>query len=420
MIKRNIILALVMLFGLNTTCVYADDFESLGNSSDCAPSLTYESSDCCPLGLIGLIVDKNYTPITGGTLFISLLRGYMKLDDYFYPDSKGDTNSYMILGRMLKFAIEGTVLSTMMVAQHEVFGHGWRAREFGVPVLGYEIRPFSGSTELSAVAYNQLLLTEQAAISTGGMEANTILAKQLRNHWLPTASLDEREGLFYLLTATDQTHYVVKTARRNTFSSGNDVIAYINEVNNWYGSQVLTRHNLKNKVLIDLLDPFLWFSLYGVGNYLYDGTQCFQYPMIPIGDYQYLPGMRLALAPYGPEYQLINYIRGNDYILQATLRYGRTGKKDSMAVVLERSCLWVAGDLMFDGRLDIWGQPRVLVNYSYQTNRQIGGAISLTGHYRIAGCFEILGQAGYKTSGFMPGESLKRGAILRIGFGFSI
>lgn len=386
-------------------------------------SFSYDSSNGCkPIGLIGLIFDEDFSPVTGGSFFISVLRGYMLLDDYLFPNTEGDTNAYMILGRLAKFAIEGTVLNTMMVAEHEIFGHGWRAREFDVPIFAYRIRPFSGYTILSSSAVNQLLFTEQAAISTGGMEANSILAKQIRNHWLPCQALDEREGLLYILTSMDQTHYVIKTGSSsvNTFSDGNDVIHYVNEVNNWYQRQVLTRQELRSKAWIDFLDPYLWYSAYSVGRFVYNGTQCLQYPMIPICDYKYLPGMRLALAPYGPEYQLINYIISNDldFILQATLRYGHTGDKKSAGITLERSCMWCAGDLMFDGRLDVWAQPKVLVAYSDQASRRFGAALSVTGHYRIINCLEIMAQAGYKMSGYMPGEALKRGAILRIGFGF--
>jgi len=374
------------------------------------------SACCCPKGPIGLILDKNYSPYVGGSGLISLWRIYMSLDDYFFPNSEGDTNAYTMLARTCKLTLEDLAVSAGMVTQHEIFGHGWRAREFNLPVFAYSVQPYRGYTEFSKTKFNLLTPSEKIAFIAGGMEATGILAKQLRDRWLETKSIDEREGHFYLITSLDQTLYVMRTKQNTTGFYENDVQAYVQQVNNWYGRTVLTPQRLRSSGLIDLLDPYLWFSLFGLGHYIFDGTQCFEYPMLPIGDYQYLPGFRLALAPYGPEYQLINYIRGPDYTLQATLRYGNTGGKNSGGLILEMARLWAVDCLSVDGRLDMWSQPKLFVATADQARRTFGGAASLFVRYRLFNNFEIMGQAGYKTKGYIPGESLRRGPILRAGF----
>lgn len=430
MIKKHTISLLVALIALQSTLVFAQGYETeadtaVPDSGYTAPPQVYSVSDatpetlssCCPKGPIGLVIDKDYSPEMGGSGLISIWRSYMALDDYLWPSTQGDTSAYMMLARLGKLGLENVVLSTGMITQHEVFGHGWRAREFNLPIYRYGIRPYSGYTVFSLTKYLQLSPSERIAFVTGGMEADGLLAKQLRDRWLETKFIDEREGQFYLVTALDQTLYVLNNRKEKTFNDGgNDVQAYLREINNWYGHTVLTDKQLRRKEMIDFLDPYMWYSLYSMGHYVIDGTPCFDYPMIPIGSVQYLPGFRIALAPYGPEYQFINYIRALDYTLQATLRYGNTGGKNSEGLTIEMTKLWADNCLSIDGRADVWSQPQMFISTSHLAPRKSGAALSLIGRFRIINNFELMGQLGYKTTGYMPGEALKRGPILRAGF----
>lgn len=372
------------------------------------------SEGCCPKGPIGLILDKDYSPIVGSSALNSLVNAYMTIDDRVYPNSQGDTNSYMIFGRFVKTALEDVAFSTGMVTQHEIFGHGWRAREFDVNVNKYKIQPYKGSTLIDQAKFNTLSPSERIAVIAGGMEATSILAQQIRNRWLESKFIDEREGHFYLNNILDQTFNVWRI-RNSRILGVSDVSLYIQQINNWYGRTVLTHKQLARREVFDLFDPYLWYSVYGLSNYLYDGTQCFEYPMIPFGEYRYLPGFRVALAPYGPEYLFINYLRAMDYTIQATFRYGSTGGKDSEGLILEMSRLWAEECLSFDGRVDLWSQPRLFVEESHQADRKLGGAVLLTGRYRFLPNFEMMGQLGYKMKGYMPGEGLNRGIIFRWG-----
>lgn len=425
MIKKLSLSLLVLSLGLYSVPSFAEGWGEVvdnaasdsGLSSPASNSYTSDgSTPCCPKGAIGIILDKDFSPLVGSAGLISVWRAYMSLDDHLYPSSQGDTSGYMMLGRLGKLALEDVALSTGMVTQHEIFGHGWRAREFNIPVFKYLVRPYSGYTEFQLNKYNQLSPSERIAFTAGGMEADGILAKQLRNRWLDTKSIDEREGHFYLITALDQTLYVMNTRQAGNVDYEDDVQAYVQQLNNWFGKPVLNQRKLRHKERVDFLDPYLWYSLYSMGHYLLDGTQCFEYPMIPIGDYQYLPGFRLALAPYGPEYQFINYVRAPDCTLQITLRYSNTGGKNSQGLILETTRLWTADCLSFDGRFDMWCQPELFTQQAHQATRDVGGAASVVARYRIVNNFELMGQLGYKSTGYMPGEALRRGPIVRAGF----
>ncbi len=364
---------------------------------------------------VQIIVDQHLSPVTGASAFITLLRGYQALDDNLLPSTQGQCDIAMIGGRFLKFIFEGALFSTATVAQHEYFGHGWRLREFHIHA-NYRIRPYDGFTSFSAAPFNNLSPLQRNSVNVGGIEATTILAKQLRNSFLESCWIDERAGHMYLLNNFDQTFYVLSTKHENNTTSGNDITAYISTLNNWHGQQVLTHNQLKKKIYLDFLDPYFFYSLYGIGTYLINGDPAFEYPMLCIGDYKYLPGLRMALAPYGPEYQLINYIKTAEHIIQATFRYGNTGGKHSSGLTLEATRLFTSELLNFDGRLDLWQQPKLFTATAAQASSKAGAAMSLIARYQVAQCFDIFAQLGYKTTGYMQGESLKHSPIARIGF----
>lgn len=368
----------------------------------------------------GLIADKHFSEITGAALMTSGLRTYQMADDWLIPSTAGDTSACMILGRFGKLVLENFLLdSYLMVAQHEVFGHGARGREFGLSGLKYNVTPFSGATYFNNTQLLQLSLSEQIAFSAGGIEGDGILAKYLRDQWLNSKCMDTREANLYYRTSLDQTFYILNTKyyeKHSSFPAGHDIKEYIVDVNRWYGSAVLTTQKLRKQALMDFFDPFFFYSLFSMGDYVIEGNQAFEYPMIPIGAYCYLPALRLSLTPFGPEYQFLNFVKGIDNVIQATLRYGHTGFKRSYGLAVEATRLWTSDLLTFDGKVDIWNQPKLFTSNAASAPNRFGGAISCIARYRLMDQLDLMGQIGYKTSGYMPGEFLKASPILRVGF----
>jgi hypothetical protein len=370
---------------------------------------------------VGLIFDKNLSAHVGASGFLTLLSGYQALDNHFLPDTRGDKSAYTMLGRFGKLVLEDVLFSTAMIAQHEVFGHGARAREFHLKMVKYNVRPYKGYVSYLIADYNKLSPSEKITFVTGGMEGTGVLAKRVRDSWLETNTIDERQAHMYFLNITDQTSYILNNRHEKTFNTdGNDVSAYIRELNAWHGNQVMDKNKLHKKALIDIFDPYLFYSIYGMGLYIFEGTQNWEYPMIPIGDYKYLPGMRLALAPYGPEYQLINYIRSPERSIQATFRRGKTGIRRSLGTTIEMTRLVSSEYFNVDAKFDLWRQPRLFTSSAQNAHHKLGGGLALLARYKMFNCAELVGQLGYKTSGYAPGDPLKRGPYLRAGFNVHI
>jgi len=364
----------------------------------------------------GPIIDRHASPYVGANAVITGFRGYQWLDDTFIPSSVGDTSSPLMLGRFAKVLfLDLPIANTGMIVQHEIFGHGFRARELGVKVQKYKIRPFSGTTYLNATQYNNLSFSEQAAISTGGMEASTILANQVRTRWIDSEAIDSREAALYLLTNTDQTFYVLENSHRdNTFANGHDVVEYVKKVNDWYQRPVTSSHQLKKRAWLDFFDPFLFYSAYSMGMYVTDGVQQWEYPMLAIGEYRYLPAARMVLAPYGAEYQLNNFIKG-PYTIFANLRYGNTGGRQSSGIGVEVVDFFKTDLLKLGAKVDLWNQPKLFTTNASLNSTKFGAAASVLARYRVLEKLDVVGQAGYKTSGYVQGEILKHSPILRVG-----
>lgn len=376
------------------------------------------------------IFDSTFSPIVGAEAFISGLRVYQLLDDNFVPSTQGSTDGTMVFARLGKLALEYLLFETVSTAQHEIFGHGARGREFHFEPMRYRIRiGGGGSTHFQRRDYLRLSPNEKMAFTTGGVESTYILAKQLRNRWLDAKYLDEREGQLYLLTALDQTHYILKTHNkpgRRFFNAPflddrHDIMSYIRQINAWHRRHVLTASDLRRYALFDLLDPYLYLSLFSIGQYLYDGTQGFEYPMLDFGNIQYLPGFRLALAPYAPEYQFINYFRGLDQTVQFTLRYSNLASRQSYGLILEVLRLWSSDLLNFDGRLDLWNQPKLHTHFFRRSeDNKWGIGASIMARYRVNNSVELKAQLGYKTTGYIPGEALKHTPIIRAGINLQL
>jgi hypothetical protein len=129
---------------------------------------------------------------------------------------------------------------------------------------------------------------------------------------------------------------------------------------------------------------------------------------------------RLNFTPFGTEYQFNNYIKTPCRIVQANLRIGETGHKQTWGVGLTATQLLNTDLLTIDGKLDVWKQPQLFKSTAALAKNQLGAAASFIARYKIAPQLDINAQIGYKTSGYLQGEPLRRGVIFKIGFGVYI
>jgi hypothetical protein len=126
-------------------------------------------------------------------------------------------------------------------------------------------------------------------------------------------------------------------------------------------------------------------------------------PMIPIGATRYLPMVRFQLTSFGTEWVIDNAFVRNGRFIDATIRAGQTIGARTWGVGLQSTRVAVWKQWTFDGEGHLWRQP------------EWGGEATGTARRRLRSGLSIVAQGGYKTNGFLAGERIHQGAILRIG-----
>lgn len=362
-----------------------------------------------------IIFDKDLSPYSGSSMMISTYNFYKALDDKFLPSSYGKVNLKWRLGRVVKTGLNYVPASYLMVFQHEVFGHGYRGREFDFSYLGYNVRIDSGYTSFSASEYAALGTYQKTALTAAGLEANTILSQQIRQSWLQGQKLDNRDAMSYVLNQIEQVRYVYLTYSSNLYR-GNDVTSYISLVNQYNGDSRLNMHKMRRYILWDLLDSGLFTSLYGIGKYIYDGTPAVSFKMIDIQGYEYLPAARTIFAPWGLEFQVQNFIRTpNHKLLQVNLRYGGHAALNSFGIDFMFAPIWQYKKFYFSNQVSIWRQPNLIYANAAVAKAQFGFADFISIEYKAFKNFGLVMDLGYKTAGFIQGFQLANDVILRFG-----
>lgn len=336
--------------------------------------------------------------------------------------------------------IVGLYVSRMIVTtNHEIGGHGFRFKEAGMSPT-YKVRlNMSGHTTVDAAVFTDKFWNgnyrayQDATVNAAGVQAGYVLSEEIKKRLYSSGKIDPVYGMAYNASVMDQFNYIWLTGYDDTARSveGHDIQNYIFAVNAFhYSSQngsnhskCLTKSKVKSYALLDLLDPFLYFSTYSALSF-----QRIDIPMIRVGAVGYLPATRLVLAPYGIETKLINHFKVDDKYVRVSLTYGENLQHKSYAVDVFVDKLFVVDKLSFGGQVAVWSQPKVdvlrteeyytifpkkvdvllnksEVGFMILANAEIGINENLTGF--ISG--------GYKTFGFVEGRQSKASPLIQAG-----
>ncbi len=317
--------------------------------------------------------------------------------------------------------------------QHEVFGHGYRVRSLGsqdANVTKYKFHipppygPGGGATHYK-YSTDRTTVFEHLAITTGGVEATAICANRLRMQWLKKGSINPNQSSLYLNAEHDLTLYTIYSSD----NEGDDMHSYRDFLNHTYQGSKLTSKSLRTQALINLLDPFTYYSFYSWYNYVSKGKQG-PLPMIPLGSYQYLPGARLGLTPFGPEYYMENFLLKDEKPIYFYLRGGKHAGMNYTGLGIENPHQWQLGSFQLGYRADLWLQPKIDMQdlrYAYSqldkrenlhantSDSRFGVSISLIAQKKLWSDGMLFVQLGAKTPGYVPGEGLDSSLIFRVG-----
>ena len=329
----------------------------------------------------------------------------------------------------------------IITLQHEFFGHGYRIRDFGKNVASakkYKIfvpHPYGPGGGYTSYEYKSFTSFHETAIAIAGTEATSIFAKDIKMNWLKKEIINPLQSILYINTIHDLTNYIFSTHQHSIReNSSNDIARFIVNIENSYPSSHLSLSSLKKHAFINFLDPFTFLAIYSYYKYLFTGkTQTL--PMIHIKNHRYLPSLRLGLSPFGSETYLENFLCNDKGPMNFYFKFGKYWKNKYFGAGILSPYLFVKDNFCCGLKLDIWHQPLFLecnkacksmehregtLFYDFReedlTKKRIGASFTLITRCKIKKTpLYFDGSLGYKTKGFVPGETLKQVPIVRVG-----
>jgi hypothetical protein len=338
-----------------------------------------------------------------------------------------------IAGRLAKYILLDVPVDYFsVVLGHEFFGHGFRYREFNIDGIHYSFMlppPYGkGGGESSKngalpVSYHELL-----SLWSGGVEIHPGINRVLSLRWISRNEINYREASQYFWSFQIFISYIQDTNENLSDNTpDNDIRAYTRIINAQAvytepGNIKMSVKDLKSKMMINAINPFLFYSLYSmIKTYLWEGSQSNEVPMLNFGDIKYLPGLRAGLTPFGVEYHLDNYLRWKGMTSLIDIRYGDKtfyNSWDGVGILVQS--IYRPKNFSFDVYLNIWKQPGLKLenDKAELKGKGIGGAFSIRGYYDFSNTklpISAVLELGYKSVGFLEGYSLNSLPIFSFG-----
>ena len=380
-----------------------------------------------------LLYEKNYTSFTGAANLLTIHQGLYTFEERIFPvrifsDSARGGKALNCSYRLLKsVAVDYPLDYLTGLTQHEVFGHCAKFHEFNYTNISFHLSlpPPFGDGHGFANGFKPVNSTfdESVCMLVAGNEASGILADKLQERWMASDSMNYRDYFLYMGCFHNISAYIVQ----NLFRPFGDIDQYIYDMNIKYfkTGRKYDVNRLMQQALIGAADPFQFLATLNWLKYLFYGKAISKFPSIKIRNIHYLPSFHYGLTPFGSEFYSCHYLKFKTRLVKV---YGRLGD-------FYFKNFWGAGAAVFNGfktkrfsldvTADVWNQPSLHVQDKKslwrETPQGTGGSLSLGLSYHPDTKyipFFFVARGGYKTDGFLAGETLSKGFFVRAGLGF--
>jgi hypothetical protein len=390
-----------------------------------------------------LLFDFNQSEFFGAENLLSVHKLFHTAEEHLIPSQLFDETTFgkKLVGIGYRggklLILDRTVNYMLYITQHEVFGHGSRWREVGASEISYELNlpfplgPGTGRT-ITTPALNRITSgTERLMSIAGGMEANSLLAHQLEYRWLQDQALHYHQGLLYLQSRNDIVGYIWRDKLFGTGStfSGSDPLGWVFDINVQFGSidKLYSLDRIAIQSLFSLLNPFQAYSAFGIAKtYVLDGKNVLdKLPAIPFGMIKVLPTISFNLTPFGSEFIFNNYVIGKQRLADVQFNIGDPLFHKFGMLSINVHDLFKADQYSIGVQVGSWDQPDVQLGGTIISEHRggIGGFgkvqlnwFPLKGHRNLG----LYASAGYKTVGYLMGETLDKNMIMRFGVSFRL
>ncbi len=364
-----------------------------------------------------------------------------------------------VLGRL------GVLYSGFMLAllNHEINGHGVRAKEYGYKITDVKIGLFEG-----AVMFNECdkiyrdFFQKQSIFSIGGNQVNHLLSEKIAWNLLSSKNdLNNAVASAYIFSSQNQVFYsYIKESE-----PGHDLDSHSENMQALYGKDSITMKKIKSVAFLDLLDPILFASLYS--SFTGDTTKI---PMLKVGGIGITAGLKAILTPYAVIEKRFNLYIDTEYTpIMISFGFGKEQKTNTPYIedlssyvqkhtksinILDKErdkkisefkgSLYAKNyedeylnkkavnhntyyfELKFGKILKIdnlsigasfakWNQPELFTAKPREAKMKKGFFGSIDFNHAANDTINFFGSVGYKTKGFMIGKPVKSTPIVTIG-----
>lgn len=392
-----------------------------------------------------IVFDQYMSPAAGAQGLLTVQHLLASAEDRWLPKKIGDERSRPklalgILYRSAKFmALDVPQDHLLMVAAHEVFGHGARLRELGNGRIRYAFDapiPY-GSGNASTRFDGEFPISPLASlnVAASGIEAQHAVADAITEKAVARGRIHYREAWLYFESRITGMTYILTASPHS--AAGHDVADYLDTFEDACTRPCAapTRKYVQQRALIALADPLLYYAIYGfAASYIGAGNTTGPLPLIPIGrGIRMLPSLGFSLAPYGAEWVGRSTFHTGERgegrgkrvpgvtLTGVTLRIGNTGASTTWGVGVRAADVLRLRGLRVDATVEVWRQPELLTDKTSDPLHTGGGitgsvVVPLPRRLRTPWTDAIFVTAGYKSQGYIPGEQLSGGGFLRAGF----
>jgi hypothetical protein len=391
-----------------------------------------------------VLVDRDLTVGAGATLVNAIGDVAASVQGRYIPDrlfdergaSRRSVNIGYRLLRLLFFDLPQE--QWLLVASHEVAGHGGRVREFFEGGVRYHIDPpppYGGGGGVTVFGIERdFTVHEIQSVSVAGMEVNAVAARQIAQRGFTSGRLSPRAALRYLGFELDVFEYIQRTGDEPE-RPGHDVGDFLELYNlmaEVAGAETLSPRTLRRQSWVSLANPMVASAAVTIARYLMTGTPDGPVFAIPIGATRVMPALRYRLTPFGPEWELASDATWRHHAARAAVRVGRAPLTRPWGVSLGYSGLTVRA-WRLDLGVDVWRQPPLALgarsDFGFGVSGddlEWGGQLRARAESPLVGVWwsrtpaTLIVDAGLKSLGFVPGDPLGEGLVLRAGLGLPL
>ena len=384
-----------------------------------------------------ILVDRGMTVAPGAALVTATAAAVAAAENAVVPvrlfEERGASRrTANIAYRLARLALFDVPQETVfVVANHEVFGHGARLRELFDGPIRYRVDPpppyGSGGGSTTFRFDREPSVDELLAVTTAGMEASGAAASAISAGVVRRGYIDWREAMRYIGFETDTFFYIQSTGD-DPEAPGHDVsdfrITY-NEASRRLGQPALTARTLRREALVGLANPLLAFAAVGVGRYLWSGATRSAVPAFSLAGTRYLPMARYRLTPYGTEFAVVSELANASRASTVELRFGRAPGTTPWGVTASHQPIVRWRTWTFGAAVHAWRQPP-FGSSAVKPELRSGAAVFARAQRAVPAAWfgsdslAVVIETGTKSSGFVPGEPLGSGPVLRVGVALAL